>query len=40
MIAEYRNRLHRCAPTLAEDAVGVVALVVMFMVALHLPLWV
>lgn len=38
MLAQFRARLRRCGPTLAEDAAGVAALTVILMVALHLPL--
>ncbi len=34
---EFRDRLRRCAPTLAQDAACVAALAVMLMVGLHLP---
>lgn len=37
MIAKARACLARCAPSIAQDAAGVAALVVMLMVALHLP---
>ena len=38
MLTEFKDRLRRCAPTLAQDAAGVAALAVMLMAGLHLPL--
>lgn len=38
MIDSIKARLHRCAPTILQDAAGVAALAVMMMVGLHLPL--
>ena len=38
MLIEFKARLRRCAPTLAQDAACVAALTVMLMVGLHLPL--
>jgi hypothetical protein len=38
MFTRMRRCLDRCGPTLAEDAAGAAALVVLLMVGLHLPL--
>ena len=38
MLIEFRDRLRRCAPTLAQDAACVAALMVMLVVGLHLPM--
>jgi hypothetical protein len=37
MFEELKSTFHRAAPTLAADLAGGLAIVVMFLVALHLP---
>lgn len=36
-MSQIKSTLHRIQPTLLQDALGVASLVVMLMVALHLP---
>jgi hypothetical protein len=37
MLDQIRTAFHRAQPTLAQDALGATALVVMLLTALHLP---
>ncbi len=38
MLTEFRSLLTRCAPNLAQDAAGALALFVLLIVGLNLPL--
>ena len=40
MLNDLKSTLSRCAPTLAEDALGVVTLFTLLIAGLHLPFFV